>query len=328
MGEPLFDLACRLGWLNLVDRDANTDEAVYAFFHTTFQEYFAACAIDDWRYFLNHNNETPNPFEQYNGKNCVYRIFAPQWKEVFLLWMDQEKVTNEQKNKLLWALVEFKDGCNDLRIDPPWKILVLKFLEREKVTKALKDELLQALVEFNESCNDLCIYWQQAYDLAYEGICHDNIHHDELELGKILYIDEEGATSTIDVVIPEYKKLYLGFPSWNERVDTSPKDIYRTIACLWGEGTLNILKEINHLNHPLPINSTNLNTQTGAENMSLVNQRDAMLLKTIVSAFKACLKSDPHEYPFYHSILWICAQNMPYPDFYEAWHHTSIHQRR
>jgi predicted NACHT family NTPase len=55
MGEPLFNLACRLGWLNLVDREAKTDEAVYAFFHPTFQEYFAACAIDDWRYFLNHN---------------------------------------------------------------------------------------------------------------------------------------------------------------------------------------------------------------------------------------------------------------------------------
>jgi predicted NACHT family NTPase len=30
MGEPLFDLACSLGWLNLVDREAKTDEAVYA----------------------------------------------------------------------------------------------------------------------------------------------------------------------------------------------------------------------------------------------------------------------------------------------------------
>lgn len=118
MGEPLFDLACRLGWLNLVDRDANRDEPVYAFFHPTFQEYFAACAIDDWHFFLNHDNEKPNPLldpnpalEYDNGKPA-YRIFEPQWKEVILLWLGREDVTKEKKQEFIWVLKEFKDGCN------------------------------------------------------------------------------------------------------------------------------------------------------------------------------------------------------------------------
>jgi predicted NACHT family NTPase len=34
-----------LGWLNCVGKDED-DREVYAFFHPTFQEYFAACAID------------------------------------------------------------------------------------------------------------------------------------------------------------------------------------------------------------------------------------------------------------------------------------------
>jgi GTPase SAR1 family protein len=54
--EQVPDLAQRkllkaLGWLNCVGVDESGQE-VYAFFHPTFQEYFAACSIDDWDYFL------------------------------------------------------------------------------------------------------------------------------------------------------------------------------------------------------------------------------------------------------------------------------------
>lgn len=106
MCEALFDLACRLGWLNLVDREAKTDEAVYAFFHPTFQEYFAACAIDDWDFFLprTHNNYNPKPVSE------KYRIFEPHWKEVFLLWLGREDINRKQKEELIEMLVEFKDG--------------------------------------------------------------------------------------------------------------------------------------------------------------------------------------------------------------------------
>ncbi|PHM05996.1 NACHT domain-containing protein [Nostoc sp. 'Peltigera malacea cyanobiont' DB3992] len=57
LGEPddadsLFELALRLGWLNKVGvEEKNPRKAVYAFFHPTFQEYFAALAINDCRYF-------------------------------------------------------------------------------------------------------------------------------------------------------------------------------------------------------------------------------------------------------------------------------------
>ncbi len=66
LGEPddadsLFGLALRFGWLNKVGVDGeNPRKGVYAFFHPTFQEYFAALAIDDWHYFLNHIPENPS----------------------------------------------------------------------------------------------------------------------------------------------------------------------------------------------------------------------------------------------------------------------------
>ena len=105
MGERLFNVACELGWLNLVDREAKNDEAVYAFFHPNFQEHFAALTIKDWHFFLNH---VPN-----NPAHGTYRIFEPQWKEVFLLWLGRENIAKQQKEELIEALVKFEDRCED-----------------------------------------------------------------------------------------------------------------------------------------------------------------------------------------------------------------------
>ncbi|HEY9301614.1 MAG TPA: signal transduction protein, partial [Phormidium sp.] len=107
MGKPVFNLACVLGWLNLVERDAQTDESVYAFFHPTFQEYFAALAVDHWDYFLPREHDNRNP----KAVRDTYRIFEPQWKEVILLWLGRKDVAEEQKETFIKALIEYKDGC-------------------------------------------------------------------------------------------------------------------------------------------------------------------------------------------------------------------------
>ncbi|WP_445241589.1 NACHT domain-containing protein [Microcoleus vaginatus] len=84
MDEEWFNLADELGWLVLVDRDTRTKKPIYAFFHPTFQEYFAACAIGDWHFFLNH---------QIPPVSCeCYRIFEKQWREVILLWLGRGEI--------------------------------------------------------------------------------------------------------------------------------------------------------------------------------------------------------------------------------------------
>src|SRR4028118_1227361 len=104
--KSLFDLACRVSWINNVGVAAeNPDEPVYAFFHPTFQEYFAALAIADWHFFLNH--------VPHNPAQGIYRIFELQWKEIILLWLGQEEVHKEHKEKFIKTLVEFEDGCGN-----------------------------------------------------------------------------------------------------------------------------------------------------------------------------------------------------------------------
>jgi energy-coupling factor transporter ATP-binding protein EcfA2 len=104
MEEQWFDLADELGWLVLVDRDTRTKKPVYAFYHPTFQEYFAACAIGDWHHFLNH---------QIPPVSDRYRIFERQWREVILLWLGRGEIEAKQKEEFIDALVDFEDGCGE-----------------------------------------------------------------------------------------------------------------------------------------------------------------------------------------------------------------------
>ncbi|WP_293336684.1 HEAT repeat domain-containing protein [Microcoleus sp. CAWBG58] len=104
----LLSLALSLGWLNRVGRDFDEpEESVYGFYHATFQEYFAALAVDDWDYFLPRNHV------DFPVVGKEYRIFEAQWKQVILLWLGLEGVNRKQKEEFIEELLEFEDGCDD-----------------------------------------------------------------------------------------------------------------------------------------------------------------------------------------------------------------------
>ncbi|QUS60353.1 NACHT domain-containing NTPase [Synechocystis sp. PCC 7338] len=97
--EGLFKLALDVGWLNEIGKAKENYQKIYAFFHPSFQEYFAALAIDKSEFLLNHIPDNP--------QKGVYRIFESQWIEVTLLWIGLPSVNDDQKNKLINQLVYF-----------------------------------------------------------------------------------------------------------------------------------------------------------------------------------------------------------------------------
>ncbi|MEA5561821.1 NACHT domain-containing protein [Planktothrix agardhii] len=113
----MLKLAIKLDWLvpiglpTIDEKDA--DETVYAFYHPTFQEYFAALAIDNWDFFL-PSNHIDKPVKDSQDKYKRYRAFEREWREVILLWAGSNHIKDKQKEEFAWALIKFKDGCNNI----------------------------------------------------------------------------------------------------------------------------------------------------------------------------------------------------------------------
>ncbi len=166
LSKESLELALKLGWLNDIGVDAeDLSETVYAFYHTTFEEYFAALAIEDWDFFL--------PCEHRNRpvKNKPYRIFEPQWKQVLLLWMGrkgrelgQGQNITPQKEALIQALMTFKDGCKGFYSDRAFLLAVAGIAEFKDCTQA--DTIVDQLVHWLCSrSNGPGIVWLKRFDL-------------------------------------------------------------------------------------------------------------------------------------------------------------------
>jgi energy-coupling factor transporter ATP-binding protein EcfA2 len=111
MGDRLFELAIKLNWLIPIERDEN-DRQVYSFFHATFQEYFAALAIQNCKFFL---NRYPSATELES-----YRVFEKKWEEVILFWVGNREKTKESQD-LIDSLVDFEIG-SDFTVNIFYKI--------------------------------------------------------------------------------------------------------------------------------------------------------------------------------------------------------------
>jgi HEAT repeat protein/energy-coupling factor transporter ATP-binding protein EcfA2 len=167
LDEPLFRLAIKLGWLNNIGKDPkNPLENVYAFYHPTFQEYFAALAIDDWDFFLprNHKNKPV--------ANKPYRIFEPQWKEVILLWLGRpEEKLKQQKEAFVEDLVEFDDGCGEWLsqkgVDKGFYEYRAYFLAAAGIAEfgdcSRADEIVQHIVQWGFGCLEEQQTWQKMF---------------------------------------------------------------------------------------------------------------------------------------------------------------------
>lgn len=134
---PLFRLVVRLGWLQPLGTFAEgSHERYYTFFDATFQEYFAAAAIEDWHFFLDSDQDT-------------YRIFESHWQQVILLWLGRDDVVKASKEAFIKALIEFDDrcGCENFYGKRAYFLAAAGLSEFRDCDRA--DEIIMQLVEWS-----------------------------------------------------------------------------------------------------------------------------------------------------------------------------------
>jgi transcriptional regulator with XRE-family HTH domain len=136
----LFEKVVQLGWLNHIGTTAEKPhEPAYAFFHASFQEYFAALAIDDWTYFLCHTSNKLNV--------GTYRVFIPRWKEIIVIWIGREGILSKFKDEFISSLINFSDV-----FEPPIYFYRSYFIAAQLIseyfTSVYADEIVATLIKW------------------------------------------------------------------------------------------------------------------------------------------------------------------------------------
>jgi DNA-binding Xre family transcriptional regulator/GTPase SAR1 family protein len=207
LGEPddplsLCCIALELGWIAKLGGD-KPFELVYAFFHPTFQAYFAAQVIDDWDFFLprSHINQ-PVVDETNSALYKPYRVFEPQWKEVFLLWLGREDVPVQEKIDFLTTLMLFPSRCGTFYKTRALFLTAAGTAEFRELYQNKNKKLLSN--ESSQKLRDICIPLKSRYDTLDESLsrsligkacgCFDG---DESTFSRIHRAIEEAAESTL-----------------------------------------------------------------------------------------------------------------------------------
>jgi HEAT repeat protein len=105
LGNEGWKLAKEVGLLNSLVRRG--DEYIYGFYHATFQEYFAACSVSDWDFWLPRDH-VDFPVPCWAEQQPTYRLFEKRWQEVILLWMGRD-IDSELKEEFLKRLTNFQE---------------------------------------------------------------------------------------------------------------------------------------------------------------------------------------------------------------------------
>ncbi len=327
MGENLFNRACRLGWLNQVDRDKQTEEPFYAFYHATFQEYFAALAIDDWHFLLNH---VPN-----NPSQGTYRIFEPQWKQVILLWLGCEEVKTEPKEQFIKALVEFEDNCNNFYKYRAYILAATGIAEFGDCSKA--DEIVEQIVKwgFKTSLIDILITSSPPPEAAKAVLAETyrpkainslvkligNSKNDDTRRQAAYSLEKIGAGKS-DAI-----KAFVEFIG-NSKDDDTRRQAAQSLGEI-GAGKSDAIKAFVEFIGNSKDDDTRWQAAKSLKDILTVDQTDQMA--EVVTALKyyllpmgtlmSIVKFKFSRYSDFYQVLWDYAQNMPYSSFYQAWHH-------
>ena len=356
--NSLLKLALNRGWLNRVGIDTDR-KPVYAFFHASFQEYFAAKAIDNWDFFLNHIPKNPS--------KGTYRIFEPQWKQTILLWLGREEEhLKQQKQEFIDALVNFEDGCKGFykyrayflaaagiaefrgysKTDKIVAQIVkcgfgyfntkkqnwTKFpnLIQKEARSALRQtnqtKAIAALVQLLQSTTvDDNTRMRAASSLGEIGTGNKDAIAALVQLLQSTTVDDNTrrqAAESLGKIDPGNE---IAIAAFVQLLQSTTVDDYTRRQAAYDLGEIGTGNEFAIAGLVQLLQSTHVNNFTrrlAASSLGKIlhNNRHRF---AVVKALSSYWQLDDGHY----DLAWKCAQNMLYPDFYQAWHQSNFATR-
>nr|WP_277883842.1 HEAT repeat domain-containing protein [Nostoc sp. FACHB-888] len=379
--NSLLKLALNRGWLNCVGIDTNR-KPVYAFFHASFQEYFAAKPIDDWHFFLNHVPKNPS--------QETYRIFEPQWKQTILLWLGREEENlKQQKQQFIDALVTFKDGCckfyeycayflaaagiaefrDYFKADEiiaqivKWTIANLVITEEAKSVLQQTDrtKAIAALLELLQSTTvDDDTRRLAADSLGEIGTGNEIAIAALVQLLQSTTVDDDTRRLAADSLGKIGTGNEFAIAALVQLLQSTTVDNYTRWLAADSLGKIDPDNEFAIAALPELLQSTTVDDDTrrqaayslgeiGTGNKDAIAALMQLLQSTTVDDFThkraasslgEIIQNNQHRFEVvkalsgywqlndeYYNLAWECAQNMPYPDFYQAWHQHNFATR-
>ncbi|MDT9251090.1 MAG: HEAT repeat domain-containing protein [Limnospira sp. PMC 1234.20] len=274
-------------------RDGRGDSSIFAFYHATFQEYFAALTVEDWDYFMPRNHVN------FPVAGMRYRIFEQQWKQVILCWLGRKDIKAQKKEEFIRALVEFKGGVRDFYGDQAY-LLAAAGINQFKAC-SLATEMVRQVVK-----------WGFGY-----------FNTEKQEWRTFLDPIKEAAREVIPQTIRP-----LAIAVLLEIIRTTENENSRR----WAADSLGKIDPGN----PKAIAGLLEIIRTTEDKFTRIQAADSLgkILTTpeqyagVVSALKDCLSDETYRDNFKrfakcYEVIWDCAENLPYPEFYQAWHNLA-----
>lgn len=292
----LMPLALQLGWLNQVA--TVNGEKIYAFYHSSFQEYFAAQAIDDWRFFFEH-----------------FAIFQSHWREVIFLWLGRTDLAVDQKEAFIQALIDFDDrshgfyshrafflaasGLSEFPQSQQLDQILTKLIQhrfgsetlapiREGARIALlqtdRQSAIASLEQFVSSTPDLFARWTAAYTLG-KTLEPGNLYGVKAMIETLNAIDN--ITLKLNVC-DQLEKINPGnpiaFETLNSILDTTDSETYqRKAAYILGKNNLDLEKAILTLEKLIKSTQDSTLRLQAAENLIALDSKNTIALSVLTA---------------------------------------------
>jgi hypothetical protein len=261
----------------------------------------------------------------------VYRIFDPEWQTETLHWFGNKDVPKEEKEQFIQALISFEDKCGDFYYYRAYLFAAeaIAYFPESRLGDVIVEQVLKwGYAYFRSLKQDWKILPQPLVISAREVISKTDKQRVVGAYTQLLHSTE--SRSVLRVAAKHLAKLAPGN-------STAIAALVLLLKFCLNQNTIYSLVQL--IQNCESQNSESFQEKLVTEHCNYLFYRNYMQnnsnvwgkifqsheLKQTVIALKQCLvrqlwEKDFERYDIAYNIIWNCAQNMTYSEFYLAWY--------